>query len=33
MPWRLLVMPAYNLLEGVVDAYRDHVQPKIGSVL
>ncbi|WP_429186730.1 lecithin retinol acyltransferase family protein [Aeromonas veronii] len=33
MWWRLLIMPAYNMVEGIVDACRDHVEPEIGSIL
>ena len=33
MPWRILGMPLYNMLEGIVDACRDSVQPEIGSVV
>ena len=33
MPLRLLLMPLYNMGESIVDACRDQVQPKIGSVL
>ncbi len=29
----LLIIPAYNLLEGIVDSCRDKVTPKIGSII
>ncbi len=33
MPWRLLIMPAYNALESIVDNCRDQVKPQVGSVV
>lgn len=33
MPLRLLAMPLYNMVEGIVDACRDQVCPAIGSIL
>lgn len=33
MPLRLLAMPLYNMVEGIVDACREQVQPAVGSIL
>lgn len=33
MVWQFFAMPALNLLEGLVDACRDSVHPRVGSVV
>ncbi|MBA1245821.1 hypothetical protein [Pseudomonas japonica] len=33
MVWQLFAMPLLNVIEGIVDACRDSVKPRIGSVV